>query len=326
MTMSRRGVLSALLAAACLMSAPGMAAGRSDAQENPRAENSAAQRRAAEEYLAALAAGDARAMAQTIHESELGELRKRLLDEMKLEADRNESLVRSRLFGPGMPLTDIERLTPQNFFATLAARLRFDGREFERVDWLEAVNDSGGMVQMVGRLIPQKDRGTVRVPVVVSIVPWGKDWKAALPLELQAQIDDLRTGRVNPPGMAPATPAPAVAQAAAPAISSPQEVIELFDAAEKNLKAGNCDGYYSKQMSPNFRATTGKKALKALIQTCENREELRGQMLTALRLARERAPRFQYAGTRAVYDLTGQGLPYPALVVEQVDKRWYIAE
>ncbi|NJN00229.1 MAG: hypothetical protein HC793_00660 [Aquincola sp.] len=35
--------------------------------------------------------------------------------------------------------------------------------------------------------------GTVRVPVVVSIVPWGKDWKAALPLELQAQIDDLRT-------------------------------------------------------------------------------------------------------------------------------------
>jgi hypothetical protein len=126
--------------------------------------------------------------------------------------------------------------------------------------------------------------------------------------------------------MAPTTPTPAVAQAAAPTISSPQEVLELFDAADKNLKAGNCDGYYSKQMSPNFRATTGKKALKALIQTCENREELRGQMLTALRLARERAPRFQYAGTRAVYDLTGQGLPYPALVVEQVDKRWYIAE
>ena len=102
-----------------------------------------------------------------------------------------------------MPLTDIERLTPQNFFAALAPRLRFGGREFDRVDWLEAVGDSGGMVQMVGRLIPPKDQGTVRVPVVVSIVPWGKDWKAALPLELQAQIDDLRTGRVNPRRPAP---------------------------------------------------------------------------------------------------------------------------
>jgi hypothetical protein len=326
MTTSRKRVLLGILAAAGLMAATsGMAAGRSDVQENPRAENSSAQRRAAEEYLAALASGDPQAIAQTIQEEELDQLRQRLLDEMKLEADRNESLVRSRLFGPGMPLTEIERLTPQKFFVALAPRLRFSGREFDRVDWLEAVNDSGGMVQMVGRLIPQKDKGTVRVPVLVSIVPWGKDWKAALPLELQAQIDDLRTGRVNPPGMASAA-ASAGTSPAANAIASPQEILELFDSAEKSLKAGNCDDYYRKQMSPNFRLTTGKKALKALIQSCENREELREQMLTALKLARERAPRFQYAGTRAVYDLSGLGLPYPALVVEQVKDRWYIAE
>ncbi len=327
MTTSRKRVLQGVLAAVGLAAATlALAAGRSDVQENPRAENSFAQRRAAEEYLVALASGDARAIAQTIQEEELEQLRKRLLDEMKLEADRNESVVRSRLFGPGMPLTEIERMTPQSFFAALAARLRFGSREFERVDWLEAVNDSGGMVQMVGRLIPDKDRGTVRVPVVVSIVPWGKDWKAALPLELQAQIDDLRTGRVNPPGMAPVVAAPAGASPAAPAMTSPQEILELFAAAEKSLKAGHCDDYYKKQMSPNFRQTTGKKALKTLVESCENREELREQMLTALKLARERAPRFQYAGTRALYDLTGMGLPYPALVVEQVDKRWYIAE
>ena len=41
-------------------------------------------------------------------------------------------------------------------------------------------------------------------------------------------------------------------------------------------------------MSPNFRRTTGTKALRALIQACENRDELREQMLTALQLARER--------------------------------------
>ena len=99
----------------------------------------------------------------------------------------------TRLFGSGMPLAEIERLTPQNFFVTLAQRLRFGGRAFERIDWLAAVPDSGGMVQMVGRCEPATELGTVRVPVLVSLVPWGKDWKAALPLELQAQIDDLRT-------------------------------------------------------------------------------------------------------------------------------------
>lgn len=330
-----RGLLVILVAICGAAAAPeGRAADHGANNKNPGAERGAAQRHAAEEYLAALASGDARAIAQTIHEDELDQLRKRLLDEMKLEADRNESLIRSRLFGPGMPLGDIERLTPQNLFAALAPRLKFGGREFDRVDWLDAVGDDGGMVQMVGRLIPARDRGTVRVPVVVSILPWGKDWKAALPLELQAQIDDLKTGRVNAPNVArpavaaaqvtptgPAAPAPAADTSA-----SPQAILELFDAAEANLKKKDCDAYYRKQMSPNFRNTTGAKALRALIQACGNRDTLREQMLTALQLARTRAPRLQYEGTRAVYDLTGQGLPYPALVLELVDKHWYIAE
>src|SRR5262245_43320212 len=200
-----------------------------------------AQQRAAEEYLAALASGDARALAMTIHQDELEQLRKRLVDQMKLEADRNDTMVRTRLFGAGMPLADIERLTPQNFFATLAARLRMGTREFERIEWLAAVDDSGGMVQMVGRARPVKDRGTVHVPVLVSIVPWGKDWKAALPLELQAQIDDLRTGRVRAPNVAaPAPPAPVASAAPSPgtpatapkpeAGASPQAILELFRA------------------------------------------------------------------------------------------------
>jgi hypothetical protein len=194
------------------------------------------------------------------------------------------------------------------------------------------------MVQMVGRLIPRKDQGTVRVPVVVSIVPWGKDWKAAVPLELQAQIDDLRTGRVSargapvaavPPVAAPTAPAPvpAPATSTAPKTSAiPQAMVELFDKAEKNLKEMNCDAYFDDQMSPNWRRTMGAKARRALVKTCETRETWREQTLTALRLAREGTPRYEYQGTRAVYDLTGQGLPYPSLVLEQIDKRWYIAE
>lgn len=339
-----RFAVIALLACCFAAAQPGLAAERNNtkaAEANPKAQNGAAQRRAAEEYLAALSTGDPRSMAMTIHESELEALRKRLVDELKLEADRKVSVVRGRLFGLGMPLAEIERMTPQVFFATLASRLRFSGREFDRVDWLEAVGDSGGMVQMLGKLIPRKDEGEVRVPVVVSIVPWGKDWKAAMPLELQAQIDDLRTGRVAPPRVAsaPAAPATSVAPAPpagsatpppAPAVAtgnSPQAILELFDKAEKNLKAVKCDDYYSDQMSPNFRRTTGAKALRALVKSCETRESLREQMITAIQLAREGTPRFEYQGTRAVYDLRGQGLPYPALVLEQLNKKdWYIAE
>jgi hypothetical protein len=292
------------------------------------ADGSSAQHRAAEEYLGAVASGDARALAQAIHESELTLLRKRLLDEMLLEADRNETLLRSRWFGSGMPLSDIERLTPQNFFATLAQKLRFGGRQFEDVDWLAAVPDSGGMVHMVGRGKPPKELGRVRVPVLVSIVPWGKDWKAAMPLELQAQIDDLATARVRTTAAPTATAAPtptATANAVASA-PSPAAILEVLQAAEDNLKAKRCEDYYSKQMSPNFRRTTAAKAFRALVTACENRDEMRERLIAAVRLARTGTPRFEYAGTRATYDMRGQGLPFAALVLEQIDKRWYIAE
>lgn len=291
--------------------------------------------------LAAMAAGDPAAMAQAIHENELELLRKNLVSEMKLQADRNETLLRDRLFGTGMPLSEIERLTPQNFFVALARRLRFGGRTFERVEWLAAVPDDGGMVQMVGRGKPPRDMGTVRVPVLVSIMPWGKDWKATIPLELQAQIDDLRAGRTRAPaapavvagnasasaagaavpgvGSPPATAAPASA-------GSPQAAITLLQAAEDNLRAQRCDDYYNKQMSPNFRRTITSKALHALVTSCTSRPEVRERLMTALRLARQVAPRFEYAGTRAVYDLKGQGLPFDSLALELIDKQWYIAE
>jgi hypothetical protein len=301
-----------------------------------------AQQAAAEQYLAAVAGGDAQAMASSILEDELAQLRDRLIDQMKLEADRNESLTRTRLFGDGMPLDGIERLTPQNFFVTLAQRLRFGGREFQKVDWIEAVKDRGGMVQMVGRLVPRDEMGDVRVPVVVSIVPWGKDWKAALPLELQAQIDDLRTGRaranrvaVSAAPLVAATPAAGTPSAgnsagssAAPAASKaiPLKVLELFDAALANLEAKRCEAYFDKQMSPNFRRTTGSRALRTLITACETRDALREQYITAIRMAREREPRLEYAGTRAVFDLSGTGLPFRSWIVEQVNERWYIAE
>jgi len=295
---------------------------------------SASQHHAAEEMLAAMAAGDAGAMAAAIHESELELLRKNLLSEMKSQADRNETLLRDRLFGSGMPLSDIERLTPQAFFATLARRLRFSGRRFESIDWLEAVPDSGGMVQMIGRAIPPKALGAVRVPVLVSIVPWGKDWKASIPLELQAQIDDLRTGRTRAtatPATAAAPPAAAAAVAGGAAVpaapeGTPKALLDVIQAADDNLRAVRCEEFYNRQISPNFRRTTAPKALRTLVSTCESRPEVRERFLAALQLIRQATPRFEYAGSRAIYDLSGQGLPFQSLAFELVEKQWYIAE
>jgi len=302
-----------------------------------RAEISGGQKRAAEEYLSALVLGDPRAIAHTIHEQDLEALRKRIVEELRLEQDRGENVLRARLFGAGMPLTEIERMTALNLFVTLCNRLRFSARPFDSIDWLDAVKDSGGMVQAIGRLQPKKGYGNVRVPVLVSLVPWGKDWKAALPLELQAQLDDLREGRSRPPGVtiAPAevnsassAPPPTPASAVLPQAEggSPKGILELFDSAEANLAASRCEDFYGKNMSPNFRKTTAPKALRSLVSACTAREEIRQRYISALQLARAIPPRFEYDGTRAVFDLRGKGLPFNQFAVELVDKRWYIAD
>jgi hypothetical protein len=143
-----------------------------------------------------------------------------------------------------------------------------------------------------------------------------------VPLELQAQLEDLclaaPVARRQAGGV--------VASGGGAGAGQPQAIIALLTEAEQNLVAGRCEDFYGRQMSPNFRRTTAPKALRALVTSCESRPEVRERLLTALRVARDLAPRYDYAGMRAVYDLRGQGLPFPQLLLEQVDKRWYIAE
>ena len=50
-------------------------------------------------------------------------------------------------------------------------------------------------------------------------------------------------------------------------------------------------------------------------------------MITTLRIVQELQPRYDLGGTRAIYDVSGQGLPYERFVLERdKDQRWYIAE
>jgi hypothetical protein len=289
---------------------------------------SSGQKTAAMEYLAAVASGDPQAVAFAIHPDDLHALRLRILTLLREEEKRGDSTIRGRLFGQGMPLADIERLTNTGFYATLADKFYLTGREYADADWIAALPDKGDKVQVVLRGRQPRDRGKVQVVNVVTVKPYGKDWKATLPSEIEAQIDDLIEGR----HIAAATVRPSVAVRTGVGrpgggTAAPQPgIIELLTSAEKSLSDSKCDEYYGKLMSPNFRRVTSKKAIEALISTCQNSLGTRQMLLSTVHIVRALEPRYEYEGQRAVYDLAGQGLPFDRFVLELVDKRWYVAE
>src|SRR6266702_6338106 len=153
------------------------------------------QRAAVLEFLSAVASGDPQAVAFTIHPDDLQALRLRILTLLRDEAKQGDGTIRSRLFGQGMPLDEIERLTNTGFYATLAYKLYLTGREYTEVDGLAAIADKGDRVHIVVSGRQPRDHGKVRVVNVVTVRPYGKDWKATLPSEIEAQIDDLIEGR-----------------------------------------------------------------------------------------------------------------------------------
>lgn len=283
---------------------------------------STGQRTAALEYLSAVASGDPRAVAVTIHPDDLQALRLRILALLRDEAQGGDGTIRARLFGQGMPLENIERLTNTGFYATLAYKLSLAGRQYTEVEGLAAIPDRGDQVQVVIRGRQPQDHGKVQVVNVVTVRPYGKDWKAALPSEIEAQIDDLIAGR----HIAVAAPPPEGVRPAGGTAAALPAIVELLSAAERSLNDGKCDDYYGKQMSPNFRRVTGKKALEALLTSCQNSMGTRQLLLSTLHIVRTLEPRYENESQRAVYDLSGQGLPYRTFSLEQVDRHWFIAE
>lgn len=297
---------------------------------------SAAQRRAAGEYLAALAAGDAQAVAYAIHPDELDRLRITLQQRLRAEAATGGDTLRGRLFGVAMPLADIERLTSIDLFRSLAPRLGLRGRVYEDVRAVGALRD-GERVLAVVKGWPPKETGTVEVVEVVPLLPYGREWKAAIPSEIEARLDDLAAGRARRAGAAadgaaagrgtpPVTGAGGEAGGGAPAGRNTPGIIALLDDAERALVDGRCDRYYSEHLSPGLRQSLGRRTLDTLVTACARSIASRELLVAALRLVRRTHPVFENGGDRAVYDLSGQGLPYDRYVLEQVSGRWYIAE
>lgn len=284
-----------------------------------------AQEKGAEAFVNAVASGNPTAIAQELHPDELEKLRTRLLELLRAEGSRSDNTYRSRLFGPGRSLADLESMTKERFYAALSDRLRLRARQYQKYDWIAAVPD-GKIVYLIGQGTPPKERGSVKVVVTVALMQYGAQWRAIIPSEIEAQIDDLLEARTNPspvaaPGSSGAVPATAARQPLAPGIS------ELLARAEASLAAGNCEEYYSQFMSPNFNKATSRSARKTLVTACTNNENMRETMITTLRIVQELPPRYDLGGSRAVFDVSGQGLPYDRFTLERdKDNRWYIAE
>ena len=254
-----------------------------------------AQRRAALEFLQAMASGDAQAVAYALHPSEADRLRITLQQRLRAEAERGESTLRSRLFGALMPLADVERMTSVDLFRALGPKL----------DLRPGVS--------------RRDRAH-------------REWKAALPSEIDARIEDLLAGRGSrrPGGAAAGVAATAVvAGGEAPAgdtARSTPDIFAMLAAAEQALVDGRCDIYHREHLSPSLRRGLGPRALDTLIASCSRSVANRELLIAALRLVQRTPPVYEVGGERAVYDLSGQGLPYDRYVLERIERRWYIAE
>jgi hypothetical protein len=319
-------LIRVLSAALCLSLVPALALGA----DKP----SGAQKQAASEYLDAVASGSPQAVAYAIHPGELDALRTKILTQLREESAKGESTIRVRLFGRAKPLAEIERMTAIDFYVALSPKLYLFGRNYRDADWLAAIPDKNETVQVVLRGEQPKERGQKRVDVVnvVTVRPYGKDWKATLPSEIDAQIDDLINARRNiyarlpPPAVPPSAPGAPKPGAVAGDTGVPTALTTLIDDAGKALAGSNCEDYYNKYMSPNFKKVTSKKAMEALINSCKTSLGTRELLVATIRIVKDLVPTFEFDGQKAVYDVSGQGLPFDRFVIEQVDRKWYIAE
>ena len=290
-----------------------------------------AQRRAALEFLQAMASGDAQAVAYALHPSEADRLRITLQQRLRAEAERGESTLRSRLFGALMPLADVERMTSVDLFRALGPKLDLRARSYAELQGLGAVRD-GDRVLAVVKGKPPRERVATEVVEVVPMLPYGREWKAALPSEIDARIEDLLAGRGSrrSGGAAAGVAATAVvAGGEAPAgdtARSTPDIFAMLAAAEQALVDGRCDIYHREHLSPSLRRGLGPRALDTLIASCSRSVANRELLIAALRLVQRTPPVYEVGGERAVYDLSGQGLPYDRYVLERIERRWYIAE
>lgn len=276
-----------------------------------------AQEKLATAYITAAASGDPAALLGLYHPGELEDLRQRVLKALELEDEQGDGAIRRRLFGAAASVDEIRRLTPDNFYMTLVRAVGLPTERIEEVKILGIVEENSQLNHAVARVLPPKDANARARVAVVSLIRYGKEWRVQLPMWLQVRVDAALTGTDD--GKSAARPS-------APRTVNSPDLMAALKAGSAVLRAGDCAEYFNVHMSPGFRSSTSAKALGALIKQCETREETRETYIDALEIAQRLSPKLEQDGTRAVYDMRGQGLPFERFVLEKLDDNWYIAE
>jgi hypothetical protein len=276
-----------------------------------------AQEKLATSYIEAAASGDPAAVLGHYHPGELEDLRQRLLKALELEEQQGGNAIRSRLFGAATSIQEIRRLTPDSFYVSVARAVALPPERVEEVRILGVVEENSQLSHAVARILPPKDANARPRIAVVSLIRYGKDWRVQLPTWLQARVDAALAAPAEGTGAA----APA-----APRVANSPDIMNALIAGSAVLRAGDCAAYFNEHMSPTFRNSTSQKALAALIKQCETREDTRETYIDALEIAQRLSPKLEQGGSRAVYDMRSQGLPFERFVLEKLDGNWYIAE
>lgn len=255
------------------------------------------------------------AIAFAIHPDELARVRKLALDAVESEAKDGAKGVRTRLFGAAVSVDEIRRMTPHTMMGILVKRFLVAPRVMKKTRVVGKIKDDKLEQVVVRGWTDEKGKGASSV-VLVTLMPYGKQWAAVVPSELEEKIEaaiagaDVGARDVGDSHVAALDPA----------------IAKVLDAGIAALKDGRCSEYYNDIMSPSFRKATSPSAVKTLIAQCEKNASMRDKTRTALEIAKGLKPRYEYDNTRAVFDMSGQGLPFDRFVVEQLDKKWYIAE
>jgi hypothetical protein len=256
------------------------------------------------------------AVAYAMHPDELARVRKLALDAVEAETKDGGKDIRARLYGAAVSVDEIRRMTPQATMALFVKRFLVAPRVMKKTKVIGKVKESDALQHYVVRgWEDEKGRGAASA-LLVTLIPYGKQWAVAVPAELEERIEaaiaggDVGARDVGDSHVAALDPG----------------IIKLLDGAIAALKDARCSEYYNDLMSPNFRKATASSAIKTLIGQCEKNQALRDKTRLTLEIARSLKPRYEYGNTRAVFDMSGQGLPFERFVVEMIDRKWYVAE
>jgi hypothetical protein len=275
-----------------------------------------AEERLAQNYLEATIRGGPEAALDFYHPDEVTALRLRVLEVLEKEAAAGGDAIRGRAFGMVTSLEDVRRLIPSSLFTRVAAATGWPSGQVEKVEALGTVAGKEQQYVLL-RVTPPAQAGRRAHLQVVTLLRHGRNWRVALPVRFQEQVDAL----LSPPDAPQAQP-----PAEEPAAPNTLGIESLLATAVELLAAGRCAEYFKELMSPNFRASTSPQALQRLIAQCERSVDTRETYIAALRVAQGATPKYENGGVRAVYDMRGKGLPFERFVLERVDLRWYIAE